>query len=155
MRIPSSELVAHSYLLTKIDDSFGVTTTLPTLEVPGATGLPVDNWGGKKLWVTPQGVGLSSFIPLPSRKPVVTIVVWGKPYDRRRHWGDTQALVEQLVSYGTDWYSSVHLEMPFIGYSSVELASFRPVSGGRRIEGDPQGLARIEFEVELYYSINS
>lgn len=153
-KIPSAELVTEAYLRTKVDATFGVTTTLPSLEVPDQKGLPKDNWGGKRLWVTPQGYGASTFIPLPSRKTILSVVVWGKPYDRRRHWGDASALCEQLIEYGMDWYSSIHLEMPYPNYRSVELTSFRPLSAGRRIEGDPQGLARIEFDVELFYSIN-
>lgn len=153
-RIPSAELVTQAFLVTKQDSTFGVGTFVPALQVPDQKGLPKDNWGGKRLWVTPQGYGASTFIPLPDRKTVLTVIVWGKPYDRRRHWGDASALCEQLVEYGTDWYKSIHLDMPYSGYRSVELTSFRPLSNGRRIEGDPQGLARIEFDVELFYSIN-
>ncbi len=154
MRIPTSELVTEAFLRSKMDDTYGVSTTLPVLQTLDQKGLPKDNWGGKVLWVTASGGIGGFFLPLPVRNKVVTITVWGKPTDKRRFWGSTLALGESLMELGTDWYTNLELNMPYPGYRSVVLSSFTPVTEDlRKIEGDPQGLARVEFDVLLTYDI--
>ncbi len=154
-KIPSPELVAEAFLRTKTDNTWGITTTLPALQVNDSKGFPKDNWGGKNLWVTPRGYGTSIWHPLPLRSPFAVIVVWCKPFDKRRHWGSATDLAQSLLELGTDWYTNLALDMPYTGYKSVSLTSFRPTSDVRRIENDPQGLARVEFDVQLAYDIKS
>ncbi len=153
MKIPSPELVAEAFLRTKADDTWGITTTLPALQVNDGKGLPKDNWGGKKLWVTPRGYGTAVWRPVPIRETFAVIVIWCKPVDKRRQWGSAVDLGQELMDLGTDWYTSVALDMPYTGYRSVLLTSFLPTSDVRRIENDPQGLARVEFDVKLTYDI--
>lgn len=154
MKIPTSDLVAQAFLMSKSDDSYGITTTLPALQVTDQKHLPKDNWSGKKMWVTPKGGIGGAFLPLPVKSRVVTIIVWAKPTDKRRQWGDALALGEALMAYGTDWYTNITLQMPYTGYRAVEFTSFTPVTEDlRRIENDPQGLARVEFDAVLTYNV--
>lgn len=153
MRTPSPALVAESFLKANLVSGFdyGIGTTLPALTVADQKGLPKDNWG-KKIWVTPRGIGSTRWEPLPTREAAVTLIVWSKPYDKRRHWADAEALAEELFDLGLDWTSSVDLVIPYPGYKSTKISNFRPISGVRRIEGDPQELGRVEFDVQVNYS---
>lgn len=153
MKTPSPQLVVEALLRTQMDATWGVTTTLPALEVLDQKRLPKDNWGGKQLWVTPRGYGTAVFRPVPVRNPFVVVVVWCKPFDRRRAWGEAEALAQQLIELGTDWTSNMTLGMPYSGYVNVSLSNFRPTSDVRRIQNDPQGLARVEFDAQLTYTI--
>ena len=154
MKIPTSELVCEAFLKRSMDTTYGVSTNLPVLQVLDQKELPKDNWGGKLLWVTPNGGRGGRFLPVPVQARVVTVIVWGKPTDKRRFWGNALSLGETLMALGTDWYSNIDLDMPYAGYYGVTMSSFTPVTKDlRKIENDPQGLARVEFDVVLTYDI--
>lgn len=151
---PSPELVCEAFFRL-VQPDHGVTTKLPPLTVEDATGKPKDNWGAKRLWITPRSYGVGRGHVVPQRSVIVRITVWGKPIDKPRHWGRTITLGQELISYTTDWYTSVNLEMPYAGYYPVEISSMRYVSDTRRVDNDPQGLARVEFDVEISYTIKT
>ncbi len=155
MKTPPPDLVSMSYLkmVAPVDANYGIGVKLPVLTTSDQKGLPKDNWSGKRLWVISKGIGNTRWEPLPTREVAITLIVWAKPYDKGdRHWGDAETLAEDLYDLGIDWTGSVDLTIPYSGYKPTKLSNFQPISGIRRIEGDPQGLGRVEFDVQLNYS---
>ncbi len=153
MKIPSPQLVAEAFLKSLNPTTYGISTSLPKIEVLDGNNRPRDNWG-KDLWVTPKGYGTAVIRPVPIRGPFVYIQVWAKGKDERRRWGAAEALAQDLIELGTDWTTNLFLNMPYAGYRSVTISDFHPTSDVRRIENDPQGLARVEFDAQLNYTLN-
>ncbi len=155
MKTPPPDLVAEAFLKMQpqTDYEYGISTNLPALQVLDQKKAAKDNWSGKNIWITPVSFGSSFWSPLPRRTSVVTLVIWVKPTDRRRFWGTATSVAQDIYNLGTDWYSNVILTMPYPGYSNVKLTGFTPQGDPRRIEGDPQGLARVEIDVMLSYGI--
>lgn len=153
-KIPPPALVLEAYLkhMKDADSDYGVSTNLPARTVSDPRNLPKDNWG-HPFWVTPRSYGTSfGFRAVPVRSPIAVVVVWGLPTDAKRYWGNTENLALELMEYGTDWATNLSLNMPYAGYRAVTLSGFTPLSDSpRRVEGDPTGLARVEFDVRLTY----
>ena len=153
-KIPSVALVLEALLkhVQESDAPYGISTNLPARTVTGSTGLPKDNWG-HPFWVTPRSYGASAgFRSVPVRSPIAVVTVWGLPTDAKRFWGSTENLALDLMELGTDWVTNVTLNMPYAGYRAVTISGFTPLSDApRRVEGDPTGLARVEFDVRLTY----
>ncbi len=152
MKTPPAPLIAEAFLKTQMTTEYGVTTTLPALRVEDSKGAPKDNWGGKQVWVTPRGIGIGT-VSGKIRTAMVTVRVWAKPFDKRRFWGKAETIAEDLIALGEDWTTNMLLGIPYPGYVNVSVSSFSPIGYGRRIENDPQGLARVEFDAQLTYTI--
>jgi hypothetical protein len=154
-RTPSPILVAETYLKSVLDAAmYGVSTTLPTLTVLDQKNLPKDNWNGKQTWITPRAIGtVTQTFTVPRRSPFLTITAWSKEGGgKNRNWARAEDACQEILELATDWYSSLYLEIPH-GYRPVNLVSFTAVSDVRRIEADPQGLARVEVDAILSYDL--
>lgn len=150
--LPSPELVTTA-LLSTLMPTAGVSTVLPKVEVTDARGRRTDNWAGKSTWITVKPLTSNDPQTVPIRRPVVQIHVWGKPEkaNDRTYWGKAASVVEDLISFGTDWTNVVEIGMPFSGYYAAAMSSFSP-RGGTRVEGDPQGFAHFVLDAILSYS---